>query len=194
MKEVSSDNKAFTATKPNTTAGILETIEIPVTFESAEVGLHEGVITVETSAGTVTANVKALVRRMADFSSVVTEGSDLVTGFSTSEQYPFEVKDGVAYNANAGEADDVATESWFGSASQSLRGKPATSHGTALSTDIAPIRSIIGQATWDISNINILWIQVLSLSTPTPLTPAQIVLQTTISGKTNSFCVRAITS
>lgn len=113
VKEVSSDNKAFTATKPNTTAGILETIEIPVTFESAEVGLHEGVITVETSAGTVTANVKALVRRMADFSSVVTEGSDLVTGFSTSEQYPFEVKDGVAYNANAGEADDVATESWF---------------------------------------------------------------------------------
>jgi len=113
VNNVTSSNPAFTATKPNSQAGLLETIEIPVMLNTNEAGKPEAEIAIETSAGTVKASVKALVRKMADFSSVVTEGNECVTGFTTNEAFPFEVENGVAYNANSGEADDVATSSWF---------------------------------------------------------------------------------
>lgn len=108
----SSDNN-FTATAPSAKPSLLETVEIPVMFSAAEAGEYVAELTIETSAGTVKANVRTLVRKMADFSTVVTEGADYVTGFSTDESFPFEVENGVAYNANSGEADDVASASWF---------------------------------------------------------------------------------
>lgn len=113
VTNVSSTSENFVATKPSSTVGLLETIEIPVMFRTNEPGEYEAEITIETTAGNVTANVKALVRKMADFSTVVTEGSECVTGFSTDDSFPFEVENGVAYNANSGEADDVPTTSWF---------------------------------------------------------------------------------
>lgn len=113
VNSVASDNNEFTVTHTSTPAELLEYIDIPVAFNATTPGEKKAKITIETSAGTVSADVKALVRQMADFSSVVTEGSEYVTSYDTNESYPFEVKDGVAYNANSGEADDVATRSSF---------------------------------------------------------------------------------
>lgn len=112
ISTVKSDNPAVEASVPNTVAGLLETIEIPVTLTAKEEGEYEGNLTISTSAGDVTAKVKALVRRMADFKPLVTEGLEYVTSFDTNEQYPFVMENGVAYNSNSGEADDVATQSW----------------------------------------------------------------------------------
>lgn len=113
VTNITSSSENFVATKPSSEAGLLETIEIPVMFRATEPAEYEAEITIETTAGNVTANVKALVRKMADFSSVVTKGADCVTGFSTDFSFPFEVENGVAYNANSGEADDAYTTSWF---------------------------------------------------------------------------------
>ncbi|MBD5358092.1 MAG: hypothetical protein HDR88_14000 [Bacteroides sp.] len=113
VNNISSTSENFVATKPSSEAGLLETIEIPVMFRATEAGKYEAELTIETTAGTVTANLNALARQMADFSSVVTEGADCVTLFSTDDSFPFEVEDGVAYNANSGEADDAYSTSWF---------------------------------------------------------------------------------
>ena len=113
ITNVSSSSGNFIPICPSGQAGILETIEIPVMFRTADPGQYEAEILIETTAGNITANVKVLVRRMADFSSVVTSGAECVTGFSTDDSCPFEVENGVAYNANSGEADDMATNSWF---------------------------------------------------------------------------------
>lgn len=110
---VTSSNGNFTATVPSSKPALLETVEIPVIFKADEAGEYVAEFTIETSAGIVKANVKALVRKMADFSTVVTEGAEYITGFSTNESFPFEVENGVAYNANSGEADEVASTSWF---------------------------------------------------------------------------------
>lgn len=113
VTNVTSSSDNFTVSCPSSQAGLLETIEIPVILRANEAGQYETEIFIETTGGNMTAVVKALVRRMADFSSVVTLGSEYVTSFSTNESYPFEVENGVAYNANSGEADDMATDSWF---------------------------------------------------------------------------------
>lgn len=113
VNNITSTSENFVATKPSAQAGLLESIEIPVMFRATEPGMYEAELTIETTAGNVTANLKALVRKMADFSSVVTEGAECVTLFSTSDSFPFEVENGVAYNANSGEADEVGTTSWF---------------------------------------------------------------------------------
>ncbi len=113
VSSIKSSDSHFVASAPNVLVGMLETIEIPVIFNTLEPGEYNSEITIDTTAGIVTANVKVIVRKMADFTSVVTEGSECVTGFSTDASYPFEVENGVAYNVNSGEADEVATNSWF---------------------------------------------------------------------------------
>ena len=113
VTNITSSSENFVGTKPASQADLLEAIEIPVMFRANEPGRYTAEITIETSAGTMTANVEALVRKMADFSSIVTEGAECVTLFSTDDSFPFEVENGVAYNANAGEADDAANNSWF---------------------------------------------------------------------------------
>ncbi|MDE6559936.1 MAG: choice-of-anchor J domain-containing protein [Muribaculaceae bacterium] len=113
VTNITSTSENFTATKPTAQAGLLETIEIPVMFQATEPGQYEAELTIETTAGNVTANVKALARKMADFSSVITEGAECVTLITTDDSFPFEVENGVAYNANSGEEDNVATTSWF---------------------------------------------------------------------------------
>lgn len=104
---------AFEITVPSAEMGLFEQGDLLVSFKGTEAREYSATVTISTTAGDFTANLKALVRAKADFSPVVTEGSDLVTSFETSDQYPFEVKDGAAYNANSGVADTEATTSWF---------------------------------------------------------------------------------
>lgn len=113
VSNATSSDSNFTVDVPNTTAALLETITIPVTLRATSGAEYNTTITIETSAGTVTAQVSALVREMADFTSVVTEGLEYVTSFNVNESYPFEVENGVAYNANSGEEDLVYSDSWF---------------------------------------------------------------------------------
>ncbi|MGN0236901.1 MAG: choice-of-anchor J domain-containing protein [Lepagella sp.] len=113
INNVTSSNSAITATCPSSQAGLLETVEIPVMLNASEPGRYDATITMETTAGTYTAEVTALVRKMADFSALITEGSDLVTSITTDSSYPFEItEDGVIYNANSDEADTQACTSW----------------------------------------------------------------------------------
>ncbi len=113
VNNVTSDNAAFSATRPTSEAPLLGELKIPVLFNATAAGSYEGNITLSTSAGDVTAHVRTLVRQMADFSSLVKEGAELVTKYSTDSSYPFEMADGVAYNSTSGETDNQATTAWF---------------------------------------------------------------------------------
>lgn len=114
VSSVSSDKEEITAQATQLPAELLEYVEIPVTLKAIEPGKIDATVTIETSAGEVKANVSALVRKMADFSQVVTEGIELVTSFDTDTQNPFEVVDGVAFNSNSGTPDDTPyVTSWF---------------------------------------------------------------------------------
>ncbi len=113
IQSVSSSDNSFAAGVPDVSAGLLEAIEIPVTFKASEDGSYATTMTIGTSAGEFTADVKALVRRMADFSPVVTEGMEYVTSIDTDDVNPFTVENGVAYNVNSGMEDNKPTESWF---------------------------------------------------------------------------------
>lgn len=112
VNTVTSDNQAFEAAVPNVSVGLLETIEIPVSFRAAEAGEYEANLTISTSAGIAEARVKAIVRQMADFSALVTEGLEYVTSFDTPDATPFTMENGVAYNANSGEADNISTTAY----------------------------------------------------------------------------------
>lgn len=113
VNKITSSDKAFTATVPTTTPALLESLTIPVMFNATEAGEYSTSFTIETTAGTVTATATATVIEKADFTSLVTEGADLVTATSTNPDAPYIVEDGKAINANSGKADDVASSSWF---------------------------------------------------------------------------------
>lgn len=113
VNSVASDNDVFTVTVPSATAQLLEKLEVPVMLNTREVGEHIANITIETTAGTFQATVRAFIRKMDDFSTIITKGKELVTKISTNADHPFILKDGVAYNSTSGEADTQATESWL---------------------------------------------------------------------------------
>lgn len=112
VNTITSDNQAFEAAVPNVSVGLLETIEIPVSFKAYEAGEYEANLTISTSAGVTKAKVKAIVRQMADFTTLVTEGLEYVTSFDTPDANPFTMENGVAYNANSGMDDKEATTSY----------------------------------------------------------------------------------
>lgn len=112
VNTITSDNQAFEAAVPNVSVGLLETIEIPVSFKAYEAGEYEANLTISTSAGVTKAKVKAIVRQMADFTTLVTEGLEYVTSFDTPDANPFTMENGVAYNANSGEADNISTTAY----------------------------------------------------------------------------------
>lgn len=109
---VSSDNKAFSATKPNSSAAIMKTLSVPVLFSAKDAAEYKGKLTIETTAGTFEVPVEAIVREMPDFSQIVSEGKDVIT-FTTDPTNPFIVEDGVAYNASANKPDYKANTAWF---------------------------------------------------------------------------------
>lgn len=101
---VSSDNDAFSITRPAGLANLMEELSVPISFRSDKAGLFEGKLTVKTTGGSFEVPVKAIVRDMPDFKQIVTEGADLIN-FSTSPESPFIVENGVAHNASANQPD-----------------------------------------------------------------------------------------
>lgn len=113
ISSIDTGSDALSALTPNTSAELLETITIPLTYRATEADEFNTIVTIVTSAGTVTSEVRALVRKMADFTPIVTEGLEYITSFNVNDAYPFIVENGVAYNANSGEEDSAYTDSWF---------------------------------------------------------------------------------
>ena len=112
VTNATSNNNEF---KPQTTAdgaATLQDLTIPVEFTTTTAGEKTATITIETTAGTFTTAVKASVMDMPDFASVVKEGAEYMS-FDVNEQNPFIVADGKAWNKNAGEPNDVASQSSF---------------------------------------------------------------------------------
>lgn len=110
---VKSDNAAFTTDLSGLSAAkTLEEIAIPVALETREAGDPTATLTIETSAGTFTAKVKAHIIDMPDFQSLVTEGAEYITGWEVNKEAPFILRDGKAVNANAGDNSAYATASF----------------------------------------------------------------------------------
>lgn len=113
VKKVTSDDAEFTADISGLHAtATLDKISIPVTLETKTTGNKSATYTIETSAGTFTAIVKASVMQMPDFSSLVTEGAEYITDWEINTDAPFIIKDGKAVNKDAGD-NSVSQTSWF---------------------------------------------------------------------------------
>lgn len=113
VTSVKSDNDKFTPTTPSGSVELYKVIDVPVLFSATEIGHHTANITVETSAGTLTVPVEAMVRQMDDFTQIITAGKEFITSITTDGNVPFIMKDGKAVNSNAGmpDAADNVTES-----------------------------------------------------------------------------------
>lgn len=107
---VTSDNDEFTATAPSKKAGLLETINIPVEYISAEPGERIANLTIVTNLGTVTAKAVAKVCKEPDYSTLVSEGKEYIK-FGVDEDYPFVLEDGKAYNITSKHPDSWETNS-----------------------------------------------------------------------------------
>lgn len=96
------------AEMPYTPAATLETADIYVAFSASAAGEYNGDILVKTTAGDFTVPFSALVRDLPDFQSIVAGGD---FSFTTSEEYPFLVENGVAFNSTSKVKDEVMTSS-----------------------------------------------------------------------------------
>ncbi len=111
LNSFTSDNDEFKADVNDVVpATSLKDLIIPVTFSTSVAGVKNAVFTIATSAGTFEVTAKAKVFDMPDFSQVVTEGLEYME-ISTDPTYPFIVEDGVAYNANWNDGDQVEATS-----------------------------------------------------------------------------------
>lgn len=100
----------FSVDKNVSAVATLKSLDIPVTMEADKAGDYQAKATVETSAGTFTADLKALVRDMPDFQSIVKEGDFT---FTTTPAHPWIVENGMAYNASAKKPDYEPTTASF---------------------------------------------------------------------------------
>lgn len=107
-----SSDPAFTAELPAQEASLMGTLSVPVTLTATEARIYESDLTIETTAGAVTAKAMALVRQLPDFSGILEDKAGVIT-VTTDAGHPFLMsQDGTkAYNANAGETDDTAETS-----------------------------------------------------------------------------------
>ena len=113
VTKVSSDNKEFSADISGLAAtATMNELSIPVKMETKTSGDKEANFTIETSAGTFKAVVKASVMDMPDFGSLVTEGAEYITSWEVNPDAPFIIKDGKAVNKNAGD-NSVAINASF---------------------------------------------------------------------------------
>ena len=113
VNSITSDNAEFTAVAGTETAATMKDLTIPVEFTTTTAGQKVANLTIETTAGTFTAVVKADVMEMPDFASVVTEGAELMTFSIPNEAYPFIVEDGKAWNKNCDEPNDEYSQAKF---------------------------------------------------------------------------------
>lgn len=110
LKSATIDNDVFFVSNSVSAVSTMETMTIPVTMEAKKSGLFEATATLETSAGTFTVPVKALVRDMPDFQDIVKEGDFT---FTTDASNPWLVENGVAYNSTAKQLDYTYSYSTF---------------------------------------------------------------------------------
>ena len=112
VNSITSDNSFISGTVPANTVGLLQYLDIPVNLEANQAGNVEATLTINTSAGTFTAKVSALVRQLADIKPFIIEGADLVTAIEQNEQNPFEINGTQIINANSGLKDDAYSDSY----------------------------------------------------------------------------------
>ena len=112
VTKVTSDNPEFNAIPTSDGVATLQYLTIPVEFTATVAGEKVGNLTIETTAGTYQAVMKASVMDMPDYASIVTEGLEYMT-FTANEQYPFIVEDGKAWNKNCDEPNDVMCRASF---------------------------------------------------------------------------------
>ena len=107
------DNPAFSAEVPNGTASLMQELPVTVTLTATEPGEYSTTVTIVTSAGTVTGTAHALVRKMPEFSKILTGASEIVT-VTTDENHPFILsEDGTfLYNSTAKVTDNEPTTAW----------------------------------------------------------------------------------
>lgn len=113
VSSISCDNEHFVFEKPAFGVGTFEYLEIPVSLNTNECGVYEGVATIETSAGVIAIPLKAGVYN-PDYSKIVKEGSapfefGHYNNFYYSYGSPFIVNEDAevpyAYNASAKDID-----------------------------------------------------------------------------------------
>ena len=112
ITKVTSDNAEFTANPPTEGVATLEDLSFPVDFVATTSGEKVANLTIETTAGTYQAVMKASVMDMPDYASLVTEGLEYMT-FTANNQNPFIVEDGKAWNKNCDEPNDVSCRASF---------------------------------------------------------------------------------
>lgn len=113
VTNVTSDNADFTCDLSGLTpVATMQQLNIPVALEAKNDGDHKANITIETNAGTFTAEVTAHIIPMPDFNSLVVEGAEYITNWSMNEEQPFVIVDGHARNLNAGD-NSVYSTAWF---------------------------------------------------------------------------------
>ena len=136
LKSITCDNNEFAASTDVEGATTLEDLVIPVYFTTKEAGKKNATFTVETSAGTFTVAAMANVINKPDFSQIVEEGAEYMT-FTTNPSSPFVVENGVAYNLDCDDEDNVAS-------SQS-----SMDTGTDLTLNFNIPEGKIGYITWE---------------------------------------------
>ncbi|MGI6222226.1 MAG: choice-of-anchor J domain-containing protein [Prevotella sp.] len=112
ITSVTSDNDEFKADKNIGSAATLEKLEMPVTLTTTTSGEKTAHLTIVTTAGTYNVTAKANVVDMPDFNSIVDEAGAELT-WTTDENNPFIIENGIAYNITAGKPDYEYIESSF---------------------------------------------------------------------------------
>jgi len=112
ITSVETDNEEFSVQVPGEGAATMKELALTLDFVAATVGAKKATLTINTTAGPFTVEATADVMEMPDFASIVTEGAELMT-FDTDNSYPFIVENGKAWNKNAGEPNDVSSQSSF---------------------------------------------------------------------------------
>lgn len=102
ITKATTDNSVFTTEIAQDNVATMKTATVYVDLNTDKAGTYNGNVTLETNAGTYTVPVKALVRDMPDFQSIVKEGEFT---FTTDGQRPWLVENGVAYNSTAKQLD-----------------------------------------------------------------------------------------
>ncbi len=91
-------DQVFTVASGNSGVATMETLTLPVELSATEAGDYAATAYIETNAGTYNVALKALVRNMPDYQSIVAEGDFT---FTTDASHPFLVENGAAYNSTA---------------------------------------------------------------------------------------------